>query len=152
MTRTILALGAAAVLVGCNSSEPSEAPAVVAQQVDVQHITDDPQAPYSGAVRMGSTLFLSGKIGVSPDGENGIQPETRRAMERIKADVEANGSSMDRVVKCTVMLADMAEWGAMNEVYATFFPEGRRPARSAFGASGLARDARVEIECIAALR
>ena len=56
---------------------------------------------------------------------------------------------MDKVVKCTVFLADIAEWGAMNEVYTTFFPN--KPARSALGASGLALDARVEIECIAVL-
>jgi len=58
---------------------------------------------------------------------------------------------MDDVVKCTVFLADIAEWGAMNTVYATYFP-GNKPARSAAGASGLARNARVEIECIAATR
>jgi 2-iminobutanoate/2-iminopropanoate deaminase len=62
--------------------------------------------------------------------------------------LEANGSSMDRVVKCLVMLADMAEWGAMNRVYVTFFPN-HLPARSAMGASGLALGARVEIECMA---
>ncbi len=71
-------------------------------------------------------------------------------MEAIKSAVERHGSSMDRVVKCTVFLADMAEWDAMNQVYVEFFPN-HRPARSALGASGLALDARVEIECIAAL-
>lgn len=150
MTRKFLAIGAIVWLTGCDSNVPS-ATAAPAQQVAIQHITDNPQAPFSGAVVVGNTLYLSGKIGFSQDGENGIQPETRRAMERVKADMEANGSGMDRVIKCTVMLADMAEWGAMNEVYATFFPEGRRPARSAFGVSGLARDSRVEIECMAAL-
>ncbi len=70
-------------------------------------------------------------------------------MENIKQAVEMFGSSMDRVVKCTVFLADMAEWGAMNEVYRTYFPNP--PARSALGASGLALDARVEIECIAVI-
>jgi 2-iminobutanoate/2-iminopropanoate deaminase len=63
--------------------------------------------------------------------------------------VEESGSSMERVVKCTVMMADMAEWPRMNAVYATFFP-GPRPARSAFGTTGLSLGARVEIECIAA--
>ncbi|HWL38915.1 MAG TPA: Rid family hydrolase, partial [Gemmatimonadaceae bacterium] len=68
--------------------------------------------------------------------------------ESIKATLEANGSSLDRVVKCTVMLADIREWAAMNEVYARYFPS-RRPARSSFGTSGLALNARAEIECIA---
>jgi enamine deaminase RidA (YjgF/YER057c/UK114 family) len=71
-------------------------------------------------------------------------------MENIRRVVEQNGSSMDRVVKCLVMLADMKEWSAMNEVYVRYFPE-HLPARSAMGASGLALGARVEIECLAAL-
>jgi enamine deaminase RidA (YjgF/YER057c/UK114 family) len=80
----------------------------------------------------------------------GIQPETRQVLENIRALLLRSGSSMDRVVKCTVFLADMREWGAMNEVYVTFFAADRRPARTAAGASGLALDARVEIECVAA--
>lgn len=108
--------------------------------------------PFSEAVRVGHTLYLSGSIGIDPEtGElapGGIGPETRQTLENIRARLERYGSSMDRVVKCTVMLADIAEWGAMNEVYRTFFPENA-PARSAFGTSGLALDARVEIECIA---
>lgn len=110
--------------------------------------------PFSEAVRVGDLLFLSGKIGLKPGtmelAEGGIRGETRATMEAIKAAVQRHGSSMDRVVKCTVFLADMDEWEAMNEVYVSFFPENK-PARSALGASGLALDARVEIECIAAL-
>lgn len=109
--------------------------------------------PFSEAVRVGDLLFLSGQIGTVPGEtrlvEGGIGPETRRTLENIRAALERHGSSLDRVVKCTAMLADMAEWPAMNDVYATYFPEGRRPARSAFGADGLALGARVEIECIA---
>jgi len=71
-------------------------------------------------------------------------------MENIKSTVERYGGSMDRPVKCTVFLADIAEWGAMNEVYKEYFPNNR-PARSALGVSGLALNARVEIECIFAL-
>jgi enamine deaminase RidA (YjgF/YER057c/UK114 family) len=71
-------------------------------------------------------------------------------MESIKSLLEANGATMDDVVKCTVFLADFAEWGAMNEVYTTFFPK-HRPARSAVAVSGLASNARVEIECMAVI-
>jgi enamine deaminase RidA (YjgF/YER057c/UK114 family) len=70
-------------------------------------------------------------------------------MENIRAVLLRAGSSLDRVFKCTVFMADMREWGAMNEVYVTFFDPARRPARSAAGASGLALNAKVEIECLA---
>ena len=71
-------------------------------------------------------------------------------MENIRGVLALHGSSLDRVVKCTVFMADIKEWASMNEVYVTFFDASRRPARSAMGASGLALDARVEIECLAA--
>ena len=110
--------------------------------------------PFTEAVRFGNTLYLSGKIGVRPGTmtlvEGGIVPETRQTLENIKATVERLVGSMDRVVKCLVMLADMAEWSNMHEVYTTFFPKNK-PARSSLGASGLALNARVEIECIVAL-
>lgn len=113
--------------------------------------TEDLDLPFSSAVRVDDLLFLSGALGIVPGtmtlAEGGIQGETRQTLENIKATLENFGSSMDRVVKCTVFLADMDEWGAMNEVYRTFF--ANPPARSALGASGLALDARVEIECIA---
>ena len=64
----------------------------------------------------------------------------------------ANGLSMNDIVKCTVMLADMKEWGAFNEIYKTYFSPGRYPARSAFGSNGLAFNARVEVECLAVAR
>jgi len=115
----------------------------------------DTPLPFSDAVRYGDLLFLSGKIGNLPGdlklAPGGIKGETRQALENIKETVERLGSSMDRVVKCTVFLADMSEWSAMNEVYVTFFPTSK-PARSALGASGLALNARVEIECIAAIK
>jgi reactive intermediate/imine deaminase len=96
-------------------------------------------------------LYLSGQIGTDSTGKlvaGGIGPETRQTMENIRAVVERNGSSMDRVVRCLVMLADMREWGAMNQEYVAHFPR-TLPARSAMGASGLALGARVEIECLA---
>lgn len=110
--------------------------------------------PFSDAVRVGNLLFLSGKIGNVP-GESklapgGIQGETRQTLDNIKTSLERYGASMDQVVKCTVFLADIAEWGAMNEIYKQYFLNNK-PARSALGSSGLALNARVEIECIAAL-
>ena len=108
--------------------------------------------PFSDAVRVGHLLFLSGQIGNIPGttdlAPGGIQGEARQTMENIKAVLEANGSSMDRVFKATVMLADIAEWPAFNEVYVTYFP-GDKPARSAFAGSGLAFGARCEVEVIA---
>jgi 2-iminobutanoate/2-iminopropanoate deaminase len=107
--------------------------------------------PFSEAVRVGPMLYLAGALGTDTTGAlaaGGIEAETRQAMENIRTVLERHGSSMDRVIKCTVMLADMAEWSAMNGVYLEFFP-GHRPARSAFGTSGLALGARVEIEATA---
>jgi reactive intermediate/imine deaminase len=108
--------------------------------------------PFSSAVRVGDVIYLSGQIGVRPGTTalmpGGIGPETRQAMENIAAVLEYAGSSLDRVVKCTVFLADINDFSAMNEVYRTFFPRDP-PARSAMAASGLALGARVEIECIA---
>ena len=115
--------------------------------------TDTTNRPYSTAVRVGDMLYLSGALGIVPEtrslAEGGIQGETRQTLENISASLEMFGSSMDRVVKCTVFLADISEWGAMNEVYITFFPN--KPARSAVGNIGLGLDARIEIECIAVI-
>ncbi|HMC57246.1 MAG TPA: Rid family detoxifying hydrolase [Gemmatimonadaceae bacterium] len=110
--------------------------------------------PFSEAVRVGDLLFLSGVIGADSTGKlasGGIGAETQQALENVKAVLARNGLTMDRVVKCTAMLADISEWAAMNRVYATYFT-GPKPARSAFAASGLVLGARMELECIAAAR
>jgi reactive intermediate/imine deaminase len=107
--------------------------------------------PFSEAVRVGQLLFLSGKLGTDASGQvvpGGIAAETRQTMENIKAALERYGSSFDQVIKVTVMLADMAEWAEMNSVYVTYLKR-HLPARSAMGVNGLARGARVEIECTA---
>jgi 2-iminobutanoate/2-iminopropanoate deaminase len=109
--------------------------------------------PFSPAVRVGNLLYLSGQLGTDSTGKlapGGIEAETRQALTNIKKLLDANGSSMDHVVKCLVMLADIGEWARMNTVYVTFFPV-HKPARSAFGATGLALGGRLEIECIATL-
>lgn len=141
----------------------SEAPSVVveraasAPRADVEYLTPfgAPTRPFSPAVRVGDVIYLSGQIGTDAAANanvvvpGGIEAETRQTLNNIKRTVEAVGSSMDKVVKCTVMMADMAEWDRMNVVYREFFTPGKLPARSAFGTSGLALNARVEIECIA---
>jgi len=106
----------------------------------------NPNSPLSNIVEVGNTIYLSGMLGTG--GERGIQPETKAALENIKKALESVGASMDQVVKCTVFLADFAEWGKMNEVYVTYFPTNR-PARSAVAVAGMANNARVEIECMA---
>jgi len=112
--------------------------------------------PFSTAVRVDNTLYLSGVIGTDPNADTltpipgGIAAETKRALEIIKEELETFGSSMEKVVKCTIYLADIDEWAAMNDVYITFFETP--PARSALGANGLAIGARVEIECIAVVK
>jgi len=110
---------------------------------------------FSEFVKVGNMIYLAGKLGTDSTGKlaaGGIGPETKQTLKNIKTTLEKNGSSMDNVVKCTVMLADMKEWGDMNVVYNTFFKKERLPARSAFGTSGLALNGRVEIECMATLK
>jgi reactive intermediate/imine deaminase len=108
--------------------------------------------PFSSAVRVGNLLFLSGQIGTVPGTRDlapgGIEGQTRQALENIKAVLQHAGSSMERVVKCTVFLGNIADYAAMNAVYSSFFPKDS-PARSTLAASGLALGAAVEIECIA---
>ena len=111
----------------------------------------NPALPFSSAVRVGDTLYLSGDIGVK-DGQlvpGGIAAETRQTMEKIKATLAHFGADMDAIVKCQVFLADMAEWSAFNQVYVSFFKPERRPARAALGVNGLALGARAEVDCIA---
>jgi 2-iminobutanoate/2-iminopropanoate deaminase len=112
-----------------------------------------PVRPFSPAVRANGFIFLAGQLGTDSTGRlaaGGIRAETRQALENVRGVLQRAGSSLDHLVKCTVFLADMSEWGMMNEVYTTFFTAGRFPARTAAGANGLALNARVEIECIAA--
>ena len=108
--------------------------------------------PFSPAIRVGNIIYLSGqlgnKMGTRELVPGGIEAETRQTLENIKTVVEAAGSSMDKVFKCTVFLADIADYQKMNEVYATFFSKDP-PTRSTIAGSGLALGARVEIECMA---
>ena len=109
--------------------------------------------PFSEAVRVGNTLYLSGQVGIVPGSlelvDGGLPAEARQTMENIAAMLEAHGYAMRDVVKCTVMLTDMSRWAEFNDIYVTYF-SAPYPARSAIGATGLALGAEVEVECIAA--
>jgi len=147
MFRVIVAFALSTVLLACQPESPTaNAAESDRQSAAPEYMNPNPRAPYSEGVRYGGLIFLAGKTG--GPGEPGVQAETRRSLESIQDALERFGSSMDRVVKCTVFLVDMAEWSAMNKVYAEFFPENK-PARTAVGIS-LGGDTRVEIECIAA--
>ena len=114
------------------------------------------QLPFSPAVPAGSLLFLSGQIGQVPEGmdrhTDGFDAAVKGAMDAIGAILTSNGLDYGDVVKCTVMLADMTDWPRFNAAYLPYFKGKRLPARSAFGANGLALGAPLEVECIAALR
>ena len=150
MTRALLLLAVSACIAGSGTVFAAETARIEFLNSGKVMPTD---LPFSEGVRVGNTLYLSGQIGIPPGGENlvegGIRAEARQAMENIRMSLEANGFAMSDVVKCTVMLADISEWGTFNGVYKSFF-SGRYPARSALGANGLAMGARVEVECIAA--
>jgi len=114
--------------------------------------TSSSNLPFSKATQVGELLFLSGELGVDPKTgklvKGGIKPESKQVMINISATLKHFNSSLDRVAKCTVFLADIKEWSQFNDVYRTFF-KGNYPARSAVAGSGIGLDARVEVECIA---
>ena len=106
--------------------------------------------PFSDAVRVNNMIFMSGQLGVEPGSfklvEGGIENETRQIFKNMKGVLESNESSLSNIVKCTVMMGDIGEWPKFNQVYVTYFPDDK-PARSSFGANGLALGASVEMEC-----
>jgi 2-iminobutanoate/2-iminopropanoate deaminase len=107
--------------------------------------------PYSQAVRAGDLLFTSGQIPLLPDGTlvgGDIRAQARQVMENLRAVLEAGGSSLDQVIKCTCFLADMNDFAAFNDVYGEFFTS-EPPARSAVQAARLPRDVAVEVEAVA---
>ena len=110
--------------------------------------------PYSQAVASQGLVFLSGQIPLDPATNQliagGIEEQTARVLENLKAVLEAANSSLDRVVKTTVFLKDMGEFAKMNEVYGRYFPTNP-PARATVEAARLPRDVRVEIDCIASV-
>jgi len=147
MKNRIVFLFGVCFLIGCNSTQ------------NVDYLQSDEfskqNMPFSEAVRVGNMLYLSGQIGSSSEDPSkvvagGIGPETRQTMENMKEVLERYGSSMNQVVKCLCMLADIDEWAEMSGEYVKYFPD-HKPARSAFAGTGLALNARVEIECWATI-
>lgn len=118
------------------------------------HTDKAPKAigPYSQAIETGGLVFLSGQLPVNPStgefAEGGIKEQTRQSLTNAQQVLQAAGTDLSRVVKTTVFLSDMDNFGAMNEVYAEFFSQPF-PARSAFAVRTLPKGALVEIECIA---
>ena len=114
----------------------------------------DQDLPFSEAVRVSDLLFISGQVGTDESGvlvDGGITSESRQVMENIKQIVHRRGLTMSDIVKCTVFLADVSQWGEFNQIYTTYFSKPY-PARSALGANGLALGAALEVECIAAFK
>lgn len=144
-TAAALALASAA---GC-ALPPQARPAT---ESDVRHyVREGSRAPFSPVVRVGDVLYLSGQIGARADGTlpDSLVEQTRLAMDHIAAALAMAGAELSAVFKCTVMLDDMSRWAEFNRVYVEYFEPGRLPARSSFGADGLALGAAVEIECLA---
>ena len=139
-----IAAGVLAIMAGTASAQ--ERPAV--EHIG-QPMLGEQRLPFSSAVRVGDLLILSGQLGNTPDGKlaAGMEAQARQAMENIGAILKGQGLGFGDVVKCTVMLDDMKDWPAFNKVYVSYFPDGKFPARSAFGADGLALGALVEVEC-----
>jgi 2-iminobutanoate/2-iminopropanoate deaminase len=127
-------------------------------KVTVEYLTSEAATklnlPFSEAVRVGKVLYLSGMLGVEPGTmklvPGGTEAETKQIFDNMRAVLERNGSSLDNVFKCTVMMSDMTEWPKMNAIYKTYFQK-HLPARSAMGVSALALGAKLEIECMATI-
>ncbi len=125
----------------------------VPRQPPVEHFgkptLNGQRLPFSEAVRVGDILYLSGQIGLGPDGKlpDGIEAQTKQAMDNIGAVLKRAGLGYGDVFHCTVFLSDMKNWSGFNKAYVPYFPASKMPARSAFGANGLALGALLEIEC-----
>jgi reactive intermediate/imine deaminase len=141
------AAGLALLLAACAANPPR------GPQVEYFPVPGPRALPFAEAVRVGEMLYLSGQLGTDSTGRlipGGIGPETGQALRNVAAVLARHGATLADVIKCTAMLADMGEWAAMNQVYVTFF-QAHLPARSAFGTTGLAMGARMELECVAVL-
>ncbi len=144
----------ALVLLSCNKKESTSAEKEVQVISPVFHASHEPKkldAPFSDAVQVGNTFYLSGQIGMDHSTRTlvsgGIQAETRQTLENIKAVLEHHGLQMKDVVKATVILDTIGDFSAFNEIYTEYLPQ--KPARTTFAAEALARGAKIEIEVVA---
>lgn len=112
-----------------------------------------PIGPYNQAIQAGSTLYISGQIALSPDGEEmlnaNIMQETEQVMRNLEAVLKAAGMDLRDLVKCSIFITDMAQFAAINEIYASFFTNAEAPARETVAVAALPKKARVEISAIA---
>lgn len=130
-------------------TSPSDAAPRAPVQYYGQPTLNGQPLPFSEAVRVGDILYLSGQLGRGADGKlpEGIEAQTRQTLDNIGATLKSAGLGYDDIFHCTAMLSDMKLWPDFNKVYVTYFREGKRPARSAFGTNGLALGALIELEC-----
>jgi 2-iminobutanoate/2-iminopropanoate deaminase len=141
MKYTPVCLFALVLLAGCSTSSPvfnSDSKAI---------------APYSPSVRAGSTLYVSGQLGLNPEtlelvGDD-VSSQTKQVFANLRSVLGKAGYTLDDVVQCTVYLKDIKDFKQMNDIYATYFTPGRYPARVAFEASNLPKNGRVEISAVA---
>ena len=140
---------AAGVLLIMTSSTADAAPARPVVEHYGTPTLNGQRLPFSRAVRVGDTLYLSGAIGRGADGKppEGIEAQAKATMDDIGETLKLAGLSHKDLFHCTVFLSDMKNWAAFNTVYLTYFPDGPLPARSAVGVNGLALGALLEIEC-----
>lgn len=115
----------------------------------IEFIPSTSARPFSAGVRVDNVLYLSGQLGMRDDGTlaEGFAAQAQQTMDNIVTSLEAAGSSIASVFKCTVMLQDMSKWEEFNAIYLGYFSPDRLPARSAFGCNGLALGAQMEVEC-----
>lgn len=142
LTATALTIGPAANSLAAQEQPPPSQKAVF--------IAPNASGTLSQSVRVGNTLYLSGVLG-TVDGAlapGGIGPETRQALANLATSLKAGGATVDDVVQCTVFIADMADFAAMNEVYVPFFAP-HPPARTTVAVNGMALNARIEVQCVA---
>jgi 2-iminobutanoate/2-iminopropanoate deaminase len=141
---------AVSVILAASASAQAPAPPPAVEYFPAPAIGGRP-APFSSAVRVGDVMYLSGAIGITPDGKlpETFEGQAKQTMENVGAALKARGLGWDDVFKCTVFIADMKNWPAFNGVYVPYFKPGRLPARSAVGVSGLALGAQLELECLA---
>ncbi|WP_201312843.1 RidA family protein [Dyella sp. EPa41] len=146
MTAAVVRLLAVAAMAATGALDVHAAPA---QEGVTHYVTGEDKYPFSPAVRAGNTVYLSGQIGADASGlGKDFETQARLVMDNIMSAAKLAGMGSKDIAKCTVMLADMKNWDAFNTIYRGYFQAGKFPARSAFGVTGLALGAALEVECI----